>query len=100
MGKVFVVGDKYTVSLFRMVGTEGDFIDDPYNLPDLISKLKKREDIDLILITKDIYEPIKEKIDPIIADQRKPLITIIPSPFSESKPLDVRKMIMKALGFG
>jgi len=48
------VGDKYTVSLFRMVGTEGDFIDDPYNLPDLISKLKKREDIDLILITKDI----------------------------------------------
>lgn len=47
-----------------------------------------------------MYEPIKEKIDPIIADQRKPLITIIPSPFSESKPLDVRKMIMKALGFG
>ncbi|MDT7861036.1 MAG: V-type ATP synthase subunit F [Saccharolobus sp.] len=100
MGKVFVLGDKYTVSLFKLVGAEGDFIEDPYQLPDSITKLKKREDIDLILITKDIYEPIKEKLDSIIVDQKKPLITIIPSPFSESKPIDVRKMIMKALGFG
>ncbi|MEM0015799.1 MAG: V-type ATP synthase subunit F [Saccharolobus sp.] len=100
MGKVYVLGDRYTVSLFRMVGAEGNFLEDPYILPNSISELKKREDIDLILITKDMYEPVKEKIDPLIANQKKPLVTIIPSPFSESKPVDVKKMIMRALGFG
>ncbi len=100
MGKMIVVGDKYTVSLFRMLGAEGELVEDPYKLPEIISKLKKREDLELMLITRDIYEPIKEKIDPLISEQRKPLITIIPSPFSESKPIDVKKMIMRALGFG
>ncbi len=56
--------------------------------------------MDLVLITRDIYEPVREKVDGIIGNITKPLVTIIPSPFSESKPIDVKKMVLKALGFG
>ncbi|QGR19421.1 V-type ATP synthase subunit F [Stygiolobus azoricus] len=100
MGKVVVLGDRYTVNLFRMIGTEGLVLDDPLNLEDTLVKLKKREDIDLILVANDLYNPVKEKIESLVIDQKKPLITIIPTPFSQGQPLDVKGLILKALGFG
>ncbi|BAK54570.1 V-type ATP synthase subunit F [Sulfurisphaera tokodaii] len=100
MGKVLVIGDKYTVNLFRLIGVESLVLEDPLKLEDIIQKLKKREDIDLILISNDLYTPVKEKIDSLLLEQKKPLITIIPSPYSESKPIDVKSLILRALGFG
>ncbi|BCS91606.1 V-type ATP synthase subunit F [Metallosphaera sp. J1] len=100
MGKILLLGDRYTVSLFKMMGTEGEVIEDPLNLEKEIDSVKKRDDVDLVLITRDVYEPVKEKVDSMISNLTKPLVTIIPSPFSESKPIDVKKMVLKALGFG
>ncbi|BBG23984.1 V-type ATP synthase subunit F [Sulfuracidifex tepidarius] len=100
MGKVVLVGDKYTVNLFKMMGAEGTIVEDPLALPQIINEVKKRQDVDLVLITKDIYNPVRESVDSIILNQKKPLITIIPSPFSEAEALDVKRMIMAALGFG
>ncbi|MDT7872073.1 MAG: V-type ATP synthase subunit F [Sulfolobaceae archaeon] len=100
MGKVVVLGDRYTVNLFRMIGTEGLVLDDPLNLEDTLVKLKKREDIDLILVANDLYNPVKEKIESLVIDQKKPLITVIPTPFSQGQPLDVKGLILRALGFG
>ena len=100
MGKILVIGDKYTVNLFRLIGTESIILDDPLKLEETLVKLRKREDLDLILISNDLYTPVKEKIDSILLEQKKPLITVIPSPFSESKPVDVKGLILKALGFG
>ncbi|MFP3201076.1 MAG: V-type ATP synthase subunit F [Sulfolobus sp.] len=100
MGKVIVVGDRYTVNLFRLIGTEGYILDDPLKLEDTLIKLKKREDIDLILVSNDLYSPVREKVENLVIEQKKPLVTIIPTPFSESKPLDVKGLILKALGFG
>ncbi|QKQ99510.1 V-type ATP synthase subunit F [Metallosphaera tengchongensis] len=100
MGKILLIGDRYTVSLFRTMGAEGKVIEDPFALEKEIETAKKREDLDLVLITRDLYEPVREKLDGVISTQTKPLVTIIPSPFSESKPVDVRKMVLKALGFG
>ncbi len=100
MGKVVLVGDKYTVNLFKMMGAEGTIVEDPLTLPQTINEIKKRQDIDLVLITKDIYNPVRENVDSIILNQKKPLITVIPSPFSEAEALDVKRMIMSALGFG
>jgi V/A-type H+-transporting ATPase subunit F len=100
MGKVIVVGDRYTVNLFRLIGSEGYILDDPLKLEDTLIKLKKREDIDLILVSNDLYSPVREKVENLVIEQKKPLVTIIPTPFSESKPLDVKSLILKALGFG
>ncbi len=100
MGKVVLIGDRYTVNLFKMMGAEGNIIEDPLNLPQTIMEVKKRTDVDLVLITKDIYNPVREKVDSMILNEKKPLITVIPSPFSEAEALDVKKMIMSALGFG
>ncbi|AWR97612.1 V-type ATP synthase subunit F [Acidianus sulfidivorans JP7] len=100
MGKILLLGDKYTVSLFKLIGTEGEVVEDPYSLEDKIKAINKRQDVDLILITKDLYDPVREKLESIITNQTKPLITVIPSPYSEAEPMDVRKMILRALGFG
>mgnify|MGYP001772546606 FL=1 len=100
MGKILVIGDKYTANLFRLIGAESLILDDPLKLEETLIKLRKREDLDLILISNDLYMPVKEKIDSILLEQKKPIITIIPSPFSEAKPLDVKGLILKALGFG
>jgi len=95
-----VLGDRYTVSLFRLLGTEGKIIDDPLTIEEQLKEIRKREDLDIVLITKDVYEPVREKVDNFIAVNKKPLIGVIPSPFSEATPIDVRKIILRALGFG
>ncbi|BCU71330.1 V-type ATP synthase subunit F [Stygiolobus caldivivus] len=100
MGKVVVVGDRYTVSLFKLIGTEGLVLDDPLNLETTLIKLKKREDIDLILVANDLYNPVKEKVESLVIEQKKPLVTVIPTPFSQGQPLDVKGLILRALGFG
>lgn len=100
MGKILLLGDKYTVSLFRLIGTEGEVVEDPYLLEEKIKEVRKRQDIELVLVTKDLYDPVKEKLEDLVANQTKPLITIIPSPYTEAEPMDVRKMILRALGFG
>lgn len=95
-----MLGDRYTVSLFKLMGTEGKSLEDPYQLEKELESVKKREDLDLVLITRDLYEPVRERVDAFLNNQGRPLITVIPSPFSESKPIDVKKMVLKALGFG
>ncbi|AAY80859.1 V-type ATP synthase subunit F [Sulfolobus acidocaldarius] len=100
MGKVIVIGDKYTVNLFKLIGTEGIILEDPLELENTLLKIRKREDVDLVLVTNDTYTPVKEKVDNLILEQKKPLITVIPSPFSEAKPVDVKGLILKSLGFG
>jgi V/A-type H+-transporting ATPase subunit F len=100
MGKILLLGDRYTVSLFRMMGAEGKVVEDPYSLEDEIKNVRKMEDVDLVLITKDLYDPVRERLESVISSQTKPLITVIPSPYSEAEPMDVRKLILRALGFG
>ncbi|MGC9106374.1 MAG: V-type ATP synthase subunit F [Thermoprotei archaeon] len=100
MGKIYVIGDKYTANLFRLVGAEGEVLENPELLPDKINEIKKREDVDLLLITYDLYNVVREKVEEVLANTKKPVVSIIPSPFSESKPVDAKSLLMKALGFG
>ncbi len=100
MGKIYVIGDKYTTNLFRLVGAEGEVLENPELLPDKINEIKKREDVDLLLITYDLYNVVREKVEEVLANTKKPVVSIIPSPFSESKPIDAKSLLMKALGFG
>ncbi len=100
MGKVYVIGDKYTVSLFKLVGAEGEVLEDPEKLVDKLNQLRKREDVDLVLITYDLYNVVREKIEGVLTTMTKPIVSIIPSPFSEAKPIDTKSLLMKALGFG
>ncbi|MCY0858975.1 MAG: V-type ATP synthase subunit F [Sulfolobaceae archaeon] len=100
MGKIVVIGDKYTVTLFKLLGTEAEEVSDPSIVDEIIRKYSKREDVDLVLLTQDLYQPAREKVEEVLKSMNKPIVSIIPSPFSEMKPLDVRKMIMQALGFG
>ncbi len=41
MGKILLLGDRYTVSLFKMMGTEGEVIEDPFNLEKELDTIKK-----------------------------------------------------------
>jgi Archaeal/vacuolar-type H+-ATPase subunit F len=100
MGKIYVIGDKYTTNLYRLLGAEGEVLENSELLPDRINEIRKREDVELLLITYDLYNVVKEKVEEIIAGMKRPLVSIIPSPFSESKPIDTKSLLMKALGLG
>ncbi|MEM0169490.1 MAG: V-type ATP synthase subunit F, partial [Metallosphaera sp.] len=53
MGKIVLLGDRYTVSLFKTMGAEGKTVEDPFILEKEIDSIKKRDDVDLVLITRD-----------------------------------------------
>jgi|BEDMetMinimDraft_2_1075160.scaffolds.fasta_scaffold00108_10 V/A-type H+-transporting ATPase subunit F len=95
-----IIGDRYTVSLFQMAGVEGRVVSSPDELMKTLTETRKREDIDVVLITKDFYDIKQSAIDEMSLQVSKPIITVIPSPFVQSTPVDVKKLIAKALGFG
>ncbi|BBD71779.1 ATP synthase subunit F [Sulfodiicoccus acidiphilus] len=100
MGKVVVVGDRYTTSAFAVLGAEDMVLEDPYKLLETLNSIRRREDVDLVLVSRDLYEPVRESVDSLLLNLSKPVVTVIPTPFSQGTPLDVKKIIFKALGFG
>ena len=60
----------------KLAGCDGLLVDE-INILAKIDEAIEKEDIGILLISKNLYEQAKEKIENIRANQKLPLITII-----------------------
>jgi len=100
--KILVIGDKYTVRMFNLIGIEGVVIEKPDQ--DVIRKTLDNYinsgDIGIIYITKDLADYAQDYISHISLTRRTPIITVIPSRWSRIEEIDVSSLLRKALGVG
>uniref|UniRef100_A0A7J3ZIY0 V-type ATP synthase subunit F n=1 Tax=Fervidicoccus fontis TaxID=683846 RepID=A0A7J3ZIY0_9CREN len=97
-GKVLVIGDEETVTACRLIGCEGIVASDP---DDLLLKLESnavREDVAVILVARDLAEPVSDEINRVISRSKK-IISFLPTSKSKGKPLNMRELMLRALGF-
>ena len=99
-GKVVVIGDRYTVNAFGLIGVEGFVADPPERARKILLDISKSPDIGVVLVTKDIADEISDLIEMISNTQRWPVIATIPSRWSGVEPIDVGSILKKALGIG
>jgi len=97
--KVLVIAEVDTATIYRMLGCEVIEVDDPEKLVRELKANEKREDIGIILLSNELSKPVKQEINGIIAKSDK-LISFIPTQRSKGEPVDMRKLLLKALGFG
>ena len=99
-GRVVVVGDRYTVNAFGLIGIEGFVADSFEKARSILTDLSKSPDVGVILITRDVADMVQDLVVRISSTQRWPVIATIPSRWSGVKPIDVGDLLKRALGVG
>ena len=95
-GKVVVLGDRETLPLFKSAGFMTIEAYSQSQALSIISRLQSSSDIALIIVLKHILDN-EEEFKAKTADSHIPIF-ILPTLRSPGEPIDVNKLLAKALG--
>ncbi|MEM1620045.1 MAG: V-type ATP synthase subunit F [Fervidicoccaceae archaeon] len=98
-GKIVVIGGEDLATAYGLLGCETRIASSPDELLSVLEEVVAADDVALILISQELSEPVRGEVDALIARTKK-IISYIPTPTSEGRPIDMRKLLLKALGFG
>ncbi len=99
--KTIVIGRREEVFPFRMLGTEAILVRDSKEVLEILEELiEKKDEIGLILVTRGAASGVLREVEDIANRIKEPIISIIPCGIKEVEPPDMRKLLMRALGFG
>jgi V/A-type H+-transporting ATPase subunit F len=95
-GKVVVVGDRETLPLFKSAGFTTVEAYSQTQALNIVSRLQGSGDAVLIIVLKNIIDN-EEEFKAKTAESRIPVF-VLPTLWSPGEPLDVNKLLAKALG--
>lgn len=76
--KIFCLADSQELEIgFKLAGCEAATLEDNKEIEEKIDEIIKNENIGIFVISKNVYNKSKEKIDNIRLNKKLPLITII-----------------------
>lgn len=96
--KVAVVGDRMSIPLFRSVGMPVEEAEDQKGAVEKVKSLASRGDIGLVIVLKHLVEDedsFKKAVDGLGIP-----VLILPTKWSKAEPVNVDKLVAKALGLG
>ncbi|RLE82911.1 MAG: V-type ATP synthase subunit F [Thermoprotei archaeon] len=98
--KVVFIGDKDTVTAFRLIGIEGIVVNSPSEMESRLSEvIRERKDVGLILLSDYYATDLMERINELRLKFAIPAITIVPSRRSRGEfKVDYKEVIKSALG--
>lgn len=76
--KCIVIGDELTVMGFRLIGVSGTVVSSEDEARSVFDEVRQQEDVAMILITERIAEQMREQIDDVKLQMKRPLILEIP----------------------
>lgn len=78
--KLFCISDDQDISVgLRLSGIDGTTLNDKNEIENKIEEICNRRDIGILVITQNIYQIAKEKIEVIQENKSLPLIVKIPN---------------------
>lgn len=78
--KLFCISDDQDISVgLRLSGIDGTTLNDKNEIENKIEEICNRRDIGILVITQNIYQIAKEKIEDIQENKSLPLIVKIPN---------------------
>ncbi len=97
-GRILVIGDEETLPLFRSIGATTREAKGDSEVAGILRNEASRGDLALVIVLRHVVEDE----DYIRAEARRlgvPLI-LLPTRWSKIQPIDINRLIAKALGFG
>lgn len=96
--KYFVIGDEDTVLGFSLVGVKGSAVTDKQTATEVFNKVLEEKDYGIVIITDEIADLIREKVDKYLFSESFPLIVEIPSPHGNCQSKDLHQLVNDAIG--
>ncbi|MGB9840232.1 V-type ATP synthase subunit F [Thermovenabulum sp.] len=98
--KMFVLSDSSdTITGFRLAGIEGKFIEEGQEVLEEIERLRKIEEIGIIIITESLAEKVKNEIGRMKLSKDYPVILEVPDRHGSIRPKDfLTRYIKEAIG--
>ncbi len=76
--KIYCITENNDLEIgLKLAGCEGITLQDNDNVEEKIDEVVKTNEIGILVVSKEIYNKAKEKIDGIITNKKLPLVTII-----------------------
>ncbi|MFP3227688.1 MAG: V-type ATP synthase subunit F [Caldisphaera sp.] len=96
-GKMFVIGDRESANLFKLAGIP---IINAYNQKEAEDALKKAKEkgASLVVVLKHVVND--ENSLRILANSLNLTLLVLPTKWSKAEPINIDKLLAKALGMG
>ena len=79
MGRAIFFGDDYLAIAFRLIGLESYVVHDIIEAEKSLNKILERDDVDLLVLTEDLYIKLAERHFKFKKEGRdKPILAVIP----------------------
>ncbi|MDD4010694.1 MAG: V-type ATP synthase subunit F [Sphaerochaetaceae bacterium] len=96
--KYFVIGDYDTVMGFSLVGVPGQIASDAAGASSAFDRALDDRQYGIIIITDEIADTIREKVDKYLFSESFPLIVEIPGPSRGGVSRDLHALVNQAIG--
>ena len=96
--KTFVLGNENSVLGFSLVGIEGAVIRRREDLAEALSIRLADDETALLLVTSDVAELWRERIDELKVKSMQPLVVEIPGESTERGYPPLKEFVQKAVG--
>lgn len=97
--KVFVVGDRETVSMFQLGGIEGSIVANPETALEELKRIRRAKDYGLVIVTEEVAQWTSDWISKIRFSKEHLIILDIPGSIGPiDKGKDLIEYIREAVG--
>ena len=98
--RIVVVADEYTAIPFRMLGIEAYTVRSGEEARQVLQKLIERSDVGVVLVASDYQDAVKDIADKVARERSDLVVMTLPTLRNPGKPVDMRRLLLQALGFG
>ncbi|HHE72539.1 MAG TPA: ATPase [Chloroflexi bacterium] len=97
--KVWVIGSGSAVWGFALTGVGGDVVTSAEDLSRALDRALARDDLGILLITDDVAEMDRSRVDRLIMESEQPLVVEIPGPKGPvpGRP-SIQQMLRRTIG--
>ena len=97
--RFYVIADEHTVTGFKLVGLEGEVVENADEAREALQKAFSSPDIGIVVITEKIAASIREDVERFMFGHSFPLIIEIPDRTGPMEDrLSIRQMVRSAVG--
>jgi V/A-type H+-transporting ATPase subunit F len=95
---VYVIGDKDTVLGFTLVGGYGVVVQSAREAREHLESALEREEIDLLLVTREWADSMRERMNRLLMTSLRPVIIEIPGKESRPSVASIDDLVRRAIG--
>ena len=96
--RIFVIGNQDAVLGFALVGVDGRIATDAQQVGEALDASLTDRTIGLLLITSDVAEYARERVDVLKVSSLAPLVVEVPGAKADEKPPSLKDLAQRAVG--